>query len=270
MGNTRIHAQGDSLSFFGGILQLFIGTTLRTLSIRDGRPGRFNIHFFKTRPLTKGVIMQFNQDAKVYSSNGEDLGRLDRIVLDPASGSATHIVVRKGWFFTEDRVVPVDLVASAGGDEIRLKTEVSEPEEFPLFEESHYLRADSEDVEHTGREEYVMPSPLYWYPPASVSIGFPAYYPMSYTVETGRNIPEGSVALKEDAAVITSDGEKVGEVERLVTAEGGQVTHLLVSSGLLKPTTKLIPSNWIASVSDEDIELGVSSSFIESLPDYKD
>lgn len=213
--------------------------------------------------------MQFRQDASVFTANGEDLGRLDRVVLDPGKGEVTHLVVRKGWFFTQDRVVPVELIERAEEDEIRLKPDVDDPDSLPVFEETHYVGADEEALRRMEATPPNVP-PLYWYPPLSVPVGFPAYYRMPFSVETERNVPEGAVALKDGAKVLSAEGKQAGTVERIFAEEeSGRATHILVSHGLLGAGKKLIPTLWITSVEEDEVHLAVRSEFLDRIPEYK-
>ena len=65
--------------------------------------------------------MQLQQGATVRTADGKDVGHLDRVVMDPKSKEVTHVIVRKGMLFTEDKVVPLSLIASSTKDEVRLR-----------------------------------------------------------------------------------------------------------------------------------------------------
>jgi sporulation protein YlmC with PRC-barrel domain len=214
--------------------------------------------------------MQFNLDATIYSAGGDDLGKLERIVLDPGTGEISHIIVRKGWFFTEDRVIPIDLVDTASEDEIRLKDDIEDLEALPLFEESYFIDADPVERDMNTEEARAAAAPLYWYPPVASPVGFPAYYGRPYVTETERNIPDDTVPLKDNAPIFTKDGEEIGRVDQLFADEDGRVTHLLVSSGLIFTKRKMVPSHWISSVAEERIKLGVDSETLKWLPDYEE
>src|SRR6266545_4349468 len=108
--------------------------------------------------------MQFKQGTGVYTSDGRDVGRIDRVVLDPKTKEVTHIVVRKGFLFTEDKIVPLSLIASALEDQVRLRPDAGDLGALPPFEETHYIPVD--EAEARGANYPVgLASPLYWYPP---------------------------------------------------------------------------------------------------------
>jgi len=65
--------------------------------------------------------MQIQANALVVSADGKDLGHVRRVVIDPRNDQIKDIVVRKGKLFTEDRVVPMELVAETVSEQVRLK-----------------------------------------------------------------------------------------------------------------------------------------------------
>ena len=40
--------------------------------------------------------MRVDLDAKVRAQDGEDIGSIDRVIVDPRSNEVTHVVVRTG------------------------------------------------------------------------------------------------------------------------------------------------------------------------------
>ena len=58
-----------------------------------------------------------------------------------------------------------------------------------------------------------------------------------------RNIPEGTIALKEGAKVVTSDDKHVGNVERVfVDASADKATHFLITQGVFFKARKVVPT----------------------------
>lgn len=159
--------------------------------------------------------MQFKEDAKVLTSNGEEVGRIDRIVIDPRSKDVTHVVVRKGWLFTEDRVIPTALFDEAYTDKIVLVDSVNDLEKFPEYEEIHYVPVNDQDTPYPlGGAQ-----PFYWYPPVTTYGGtvpaFPVILEQSGTqAKKEQKIPEGTVALKEGARVLSANGDNIGNLAR--------------------------------------------------------
>lgn len=220
--------------------------------------------------------IELKEGTPVVTADGQDVGRINRFVLDPATNEVTHIVVQKGWLLTEDKVVPFEMVASSTEGKLVLSEELKDVDQLPPFEETHYVPANEERNRREEPREGVTGENVpvyYWYPPHGY-MGFPAYGLGQYAwprVETQQNIPGNTVPLKEGTNVLSSDDEHVGNVERLfVEPDSSTATHFLISQGLLFKNHKLVPVNWIRSVSEDNVQLGVSSQLLEILPDYED
>lgn len=215
--------------------------------------------------------MQFKEGASVFTWDGEEVGDIDRVVLDPKTKEVTHVVVQKGFLFTTDKIVPVSLIDVATEDRVTLREDAGDLEALPDFEEKQYFpitEIEEREVSPTG---YVRP--LYWYPPAGLTWwGAPSYgYPLPpYVIRTERHVPEGTVALEEGATVVSSDGEHVGDVEAVLTdPEGDRATHLVISRGLLLTETKLVPTTWVSTVMEDEVHLAVGSRLLNALPEYQ-
>ena len=65
--------------------------------------------------------MRIDQGEKVMTADGEVVGEIYRVVLDPKTKEVTHIVVKEGFLFAEERVVPIDLVEYSGEDQVKLR-----------------------------------------------------------------------------------------------------------------------------------------------------
>jgi uncharacterized protein YrrD len=226
--------------------------------------------------------MQIQTGAQVYTSTGEKLGHVDRVVIDPHTKKVSHLVVRKGFLLKTDKVLPIDWVAAANGDRVALTLDATSLDSLPNFEEKHYVRTDEtlSVAETTGGS----PAPLesatapmvVWYPPVMgvyPGPGVPAMpgAPRVRYVETvEENIPENTIALKEGAKVVSADGEHVGSVERLiVNSDTKDVTHLLVKEGVLFTKKKVVPANWIGETYADEVHLVVDSKLLRGLPDYE-
>lgn len=222
--------------------------------------------------------MQFKAGTAVYSADGEDVGRIERAVINPHTREVTHLVVRQGFLFTEDKVIPVDLIASATEDRVVLIQTEDSLQDLPPFEETHYVPLDEDEL---GREP-VYPlagyaAPLYGYPPVGTSwwgyggyLGYRAYPEIDTIATTERNIPDDTVPLKEGARVVSAGGDHVGNVEQVIADAGsGRATHIVIAQGLLFKARKLVPTSWIRSIDEDEVRLSVGSRQLERLPDYE-
>lgn len=235
--------------------------------------------------------MEFQSGAKVVNAQGDTVGHVDRVVLDPRTKEVTHIVVRKGTLFTTDRVLPVKMVADTNADRILLQPDLTKGdlENLPEFEETQYLLALEEDYVKRPQAGTVTPvaahiatattaPAMVWYPssPAALSgysgLGMLPYVPAAdYVTQTKRNIPDNAIGLKDGAHVHSADGHHVGDVERVfVDEQSHRATHLLIEHGIFFKTHTPIPVTWIDTVTENDVTLAVSEKLLKGLPEYKD
>ena len=217
--------------------------------------------------------MQFKQGANVSTYDGKNVGSVDRVVLNPKTKEVTHIVVRKGFLFNEDKLVPLSIVASATEDKVMLRADAIDLDKLPPFEEVHYVPLDESEA-LTVAYPVGWASPFYWYEPLAGSMAYPEYGPtyagqQPYRSETEQNIPEDTVALKEGARVISDDDQHVGNVERVFTQTGNdRASHFLVSAGLIFKDHKLVPTSWIHDMQEDEVHLNVNAGTLKNLPEF--
>jgi uncharacterized protein YrrD len=201
------------------------------------------------------------------------VGHIDRVVLDPQTNQVAGVVVRKGFLFATDKVVPIDFVFQAAEDRVTLRQGVGgELKNLPDFEDTHYIPIDEAAADVNSSAAYA--SSLYWYPP----IGFGTTYPGAsafpiprYRVETDRNIPEGTIALKEGSRVLSSDDKHVGNVERVfMNAKTDKATHFLISQGLFFKERKAVPISWVRKIYEDEVHLTVSADLLDRLHGYEE
>jgi len=210
--------------------------------------------------------VQFQKSATILSANGKQLGSLERVVVNPSTHVLTDIVVRTGALLKqEEKVVPIELVAETNRSQIALREEAGELKGFPLFEEQRIV-SEKGNINPSSSGESSS-SLIVGYP----SLGTPAVQvPSEKRIVTHieQNIPEGTVAMKEGAKVITAEGKNIGSVERvLADPMVDQVTDLLVSRGLFTKQAKLIPIHWVMMMGEDKVHLRVSRESVEDLAD---
>lgn len=217
--------------------------------------------------------MQFKEGTDVTTFDGEKIGTLKRIVLDPRTKDVTHIVVQRGFLITEEKLLPIDLIRAATPDAITLRPGIQDLDTLRDFEEVHYVPLDDETVRTlypTGTIDTAQP--LFWYPPVTAMRSYPPGAPEEgYMTQVEQNIPDNTVALKEGANVISADGEHVGDIERiLVDPQAERATHFIIKEGLIFKERKLIPATWVSTVGEDEVFLAVGTRVIDRLSEYKE
>lgn len=219
--------------------------------------------------------MQFKKDADVMASDGSKVATVDRVVIDPASKQVTHLVIKKGTIFKKHKVLPVGRVSSTSEDEVILTPEAENPEDLPDFEEEYHIPVDHPTIHEKTRTRYATPYAWYHRYPGTVwwtGLGaYPGYdNKLPYMHATRRNIPSDVTPLQEGAKVMDRDGEVLGRVENIyVEPDEHFATHLLVESGILSKSRKIIPTRWIKSVAEDIVRMTVEKEFFEGLPEYE-
>lgn len=216
--------------------------------------------------------MRLKKGDDVYSAQGEKLGTVERVVLDPVSREVTHLVVAKGFLFKTNKVIAMDMVDPAIDDKVTLRNSKQGLDDFQDFEETHYVDLDQTE-NPTGDE---LPA-SYWYPPINLAwwraggTDNPITYPAmpAYVARTEQNIPEGTVALEEGAKVMSSDDKHIGNIEQVVIdPQDKRVTHFVVSEGTLFKDRKLIPVVWISRIAENEVFLSSTADVLGRLPAY--
>lgn len=194
--------------------------------------------------------MIFRANSQVWSKDGQEVGLVDRVIINPKSKTITHLVVRHGFLFKEDKLIPVEWAAAASDQQVRLGVTVSELEHVPSFDE-----ADFAMIEDAEWEALSFPSGM-----ALPMYGYPSTEDRRQTAGIGQRRPKQAFDLKERARVISSDGDYVGSTVRLVVEKATEeVTHLVIAQGLFFKVEKTIPIEWVNAVEADEIHLSVST-----------
>ena len=203
--------------------------------------------FDHSEPLTIG--------SQVLGTDGI-CGRLERVIVDPVAQAVTHLVVEPGHEPELSRLVPIDLVQSAPGDQIQLRCTVAEFGKLDEAEEEQFLPATS-DLLGYGNHAQSQP----YYELLSRTGGAHHTKPM-YT----DRIPVGEVEVRRGDHVHATDGW-IGSVQGLVIdPEDHHVTHVLLKEGHFWGRKQVaIPIGAASRVGDE-IKLGLSRQEVEDLP----
>jgi sporulation protein YlmC with PRC-barrel domain len=175
--------------------------------------------------------MRLDLDAKVRAQDGEDIGSVDRAVVDPRTNEVTHIVVRTGTIFGRDIMVPREDIerGSQDGDTIQLDLTKDELKQFPDFVLEHYDAPPPAWVAPAG---YGFPSTGYAWP---IAVD-PMMGPMPMAVPDDHLDGEAEdldqVTLTKGALVLDRHSDDIGVVDDVrFDAETGQVLGFVLRVG---------------------------------------
>jgi sporulation protein YlmC with PRC-barrel domain len=218
--------------------------------------------------------MKINKNSPVITSDGQEIGRVSRVVIDPLLRDVTHLVIREEEMPAEEKLIPIELAAQSiePTDGIRLQSIAADLELRP-FEKIHYVPLTKEAAERANIPG-IQARPVYFYPPVGEAWEGKPYPPrfseQRYVAKTEQNISEESVSVRDEAGVITVGGEVFGRVEQFFVDSGsGRVTHYLIATGQGPADRKLVPVTWTSAINEAQVELKVSSDLLETLPPYQ-
>ncbi len=232
--------------------------------------------------------MRINLGTKVMSADGKDVGKIDRLVVDPRSERMQEFVVRKGFFVEHDIIIPIgDVVDGVGNDddaEIHLRLTADQVKQLPEFVEASYMAApDGMYPGYFGAASGGLAGSLLWpapiYEPANTStrgsLGTSSDAPLADGDMTEEVMPgmmqdrlqesrPGNVFLSTGTDVKTHNGDKVGTVDELVVdPTRGKVTELIVKKGLFGGKEIRIPTQFIDEIDDDAVYVSLDKERLE-------
>ena len=219
----------------------------------------------------------------VRGSDHHHLGKLSRVVIEPAGEQVTHVVIKPGlaesgnllkpggWEEPRERVAPVTLIAAASKDEVRLACDEAAFHLLPLFERIQYTDVDVTAPEGApGRTlSRFQLGELVNYISSGWGLGAAPYVaPAEITLSetpTAVNIEEGSPVWR------LHPHEEIGVVERvLVDAATQRVSALVMRRmGLLRQRV-LLPIERVSNVDGGVVHVALSDTEIDALAPYEE
>jgi sporulation protein YlmC with PRC-barrel domain len=212
--------------------------------------------------------MDLQKDAMIVTHDGQEVGHLDRVAINPRSKEVTHLVVRKGRLFPVDKVIEMSYVDSVTPERIILRPELGDPEYLPPFQVKYYVGTNAPMAPDAGFGG-LGGVPVRGIPDSALPL--PKLPPAGKELEVEQNVPDTTVALKEGAKVVAEDGKAVGQVVRITADETtGTATHFVVTMGTVGKTHKAVPTDWIGDVQEKEVKLLVEADAVEQLSDYEE
>jgi uncharacterized protein YrrD len=231
--------------------------------------------------------MDLQKDALIVTHDGQEVGHLDRVAINPRSKDVTHLVVRKGLLFPVDKVIEIKYVDEVTPERITLRPEIGDPKYLPPFEVKRYVGTGAvTPVDTEGGLGRLFAPRGYWTAPGGEVGGLggvpvrgipesptpvPKLPPEGTELQVEKNVPDTTVALKEGAAVLSEEGSKVGSIVRVVAdATTGRATHFVLATGGFNGDHKAIPVDWVDLVQEKEVRLLVDAGAIEQMSSYEE
>jgi uncharacterized protein YrrD len=200
----------------------------------------------------------------VYTSDGQDAGAIDRLILDPSTNRVKSAVVHKGLLLGRDVELPLDQLQVRADGTVHLALSSRQLQELPRFYEEEYMAPPS---------SYIPPSPS---TEDSLFISTGAPVPELEPIATTPVGPEdvtseeraaffkrdlANAVVGEDSAVVARDGEQIGHVHSLVFhPDTGELESVVVRHGVLRTKDQTLSAALIDSIDDGVIYLKIDAA----------
>lgn len=199
-------------------------------------------------------------DCHVHCADGP-FGELSDVVIDPRTRCLTHLVVQPHHRHRLARLVPVSEVQVDGvGDGLRLGCTIAEIHELEPVQDSEYLRLGQRPTEEPNSDigiEEVAEMPPYQSFGSDTLAAAPA--PMDFdphVTVTYDRVPRGTVEIRRQSEVISSDGHYVGHVVGLVFGDQQRIVEFVIHHGHLWSKREIaIPIDSIERLMSDEIVL---------------
>ena len=200
-------------------------------------------------------------------SEGREVGRVARIVLDRNSYEGTHVVVKYGGPLNGRHVLmPLDWISGSEPDQVRIERTGAQLAELPDFEVEHYARLDEldrEEFEHPRSK--VKPSNWVNYVVPLVANAFGDPYHTPGVVVTDQMVKPSEGIIRRGCAVESRDGHKVGQVQELLLSEPDwRLTGVIIERGFVLTHPMRIPADWITRIGRDRIVLNRTREQVEA------
>ncbi|MGA2469095.1 MAG: hypothetical protein ABSG64_00205 [Solirubrobacteraceae bacterium] len=216
---------------------------------------------------------EFTIGSEVACSDGA-CGELRRVVVNPVARALTHLVVEPRFRQGAGRLVPIDLVESAG-HEIRLRCSMSEFQALEEAEEKHLLPGAPGQWGYGQGQMLSLPYfaggiAMRGSGMGGMGMGMGGMgmrgMGMGPQVTTEDRVPEGDVEVRRGEHVHATDGA-IGQIHGFVIDPTDyHVTHVLLDEGHMWGKKRVaIPISAVKDVSD-GVRLTLTKSEVGDLP----
>lgn len=203
--------------------------------------------------------MRIDIGSRVWTRDDEEIGSVDRVVIDPDTKDVDAIVVHRGAVLTRDVVVPLSLVQYSDEKGVRLRIGLAELHDLPDFIERQYSAAPPAAGISYG---YIPGSILLPLTPPGVT-GLPTPYE---AVDEEVRQPYQDIDITEGTEVRALDGV-VGYVDEVLTEPTtNRASDIVVKKGVALSKNTRIPIDFVSKTGDDYIQLSLTIQQVKELP----
>jgi uncharacterized protein YrrD len=208
--------------------------------------------------------------AEVVGRDGK-LGEVHRVIVDARSNHVTDLVVKHGFLWGNERVVPLGCVGGVEDGAVHLDLDEDGFKALNGFAPDHFHAPDPDYIGPPGMDhgEFLLNSMVATGGGAGLGLSGgtkPLGYPGGEQV-TPNNMQRPAYAAGMD--VLDAMGEKVGEIHDFAVDSGtGRLTRLVLRRGFLLHHDTELPLAWVENLGDDGLLLNVSKTQVEQLDQH--
>ncbi|MFN0088294.1 MAG: PRC-barrel domain-containing protein [Blastocatellia bacterium] len=216
-------------------------------------------------------MLELNIGAAIHSQ-GREVARVERVILDRATYEATHLVVRHGNPLSpEYLLMPLAWVVGTEHDQVRIDRGDEAIAALPRFEVQHYIDLDKLEQEQ-ARSPRSKIKPLDWVnylvPMVTHALGDP--YNAPGVIVTEQLLSPSESAVARGLPVESSDGHKLGEVHEVLLSEPDlRLSGIVMARGLFRKRLMRLPADWVSRITRDRIVLNRTQEQVETWESQK-
>lgn len=227
--------------------------------------------------MTQGKFIEnLRHGADVFGKEGEKLGALYAIVLDPRDNQVTHLGVNAGPHFPEPgfgdpKIINVEIAALLDADEERVDLSLTKDqfEALPVYQHTHFFGVPDAPPPPDPPETGGLPARLW-------NTGLAIAASLS-TLGTGLAVPAEHFEKASFERHILNDAPvwrvepniELGQVEQVLVDENDHIAGLVIREGGIFRQQVVIPIKYVTEIRDGVINVHLSDEELESLEEYR-
>jgi uncharacterized protein YrrD len=181
------------------------------------------------------MAVQLDLGCQVRTSDGEDVGKVDRIIFDPQSLTVREFVVHEGILFTHDRIVAREMIDHIDDDHVvHLRLTGAEEEKLPPFVAEEHVALYTGDAFYVDTPRIVTTSP--------------------------GSVPRDAVVLSHKSDVYDADDRHIGHLDEIIYGPDGVATAFIIDTGLLVVHDFQVPISAVRAVTHDRIDLSITQA----------
>ena len=224
--------------------------------------------------MATGAIDNLRHGADVYTTDGQKVGTLHAIVLDPSDNQVTHIAVNTGPHFPEPgfgdpKIVSVDMDAldDATDERVDLSLNAATFRALPLYEQTYFYDVPDDEEEGPHPAGGRLWSWTHAIAATLASLGGGIVIP----AEQFRKASFERHILNDAPVWRIEPNTHIGDVDRVLVDEAtDEIEALVIRRGALLNKDVILPMQHVREIRDGLIHAQLSDEDLQALEEYRE